>query len=398
MTSETTETKEKLWNSNYTKVWIANFMIFFSFMLLAPMLPLYMSDTFDANKDIIGIVLSGYTLTALLIRPFSGFFVDSFPRKKVLLICYFLFFIFFAGYLAAGTLLIFAIVRTLHGAPFGATTVSNSTVAIDVLPPSRRAEGIGYYGLSNNIASAIGPSVAIWIHEMTGSYDLIFLLSLLFAGIGFAINSTLKIRPRELIQNKPKLSFDRFFLLKGWSAGLAMVCYAFSYGVIATYIAIYGKEELGITGGSGVYFILLSAGLILSRLIGSKTLREGKIVRNASLGICVSVCGYLVFAALHNPVGFYASALIIGLGNGHMWPAFQTMFINLAPHTQRGTANSSILISWDIGVGLGILIGGVFVEHFGYHSAFWAAWILNAVGVIFYFAYVRNSYLKNKLR
>lgn len=398
MASEPTEIREKLWNSNYTKVWIANFMIFFSFMLLAPMLPLYMSDTFDANKDIIGIVLSGYTLTALLIRPFSGFFVDSFPRKKVLLICYFLFFIFFAGYLAAGTLLIFAIVRTLHGAPFGATTVSNSTVAIDVLPPSRRAEGIGYYGLSNNIASAIGPSVAIWIHEVTGSYDLIFLLSLIFAGIGFAVNSTLKIRPREIVQNKPKLSFDRFFLVKGWSEGLAMVCYAFSYGVIATYIAIYGKEELGITGGSGIYFILLSAGLIMSRLIGSRTLREGKIVRNASLGICVSVCGYLVFAALHNPVGFYASALIIGLGNGHMWPAFQTMFINLAPHTQRGTANSSILISWDIGVGLGILVGGVFVEHFGYHSAFWVAWILNAIGVLFYFVYVRNNYLKNKLR
>ncbi|MBQ2351496.1 MAG: MFS transporter [Bacteroidales bacterium] len=398
MTSEQTEVKEKLWNSNYTKVWIANFMIFFSFMLLAPMLPLYMSDTFDANKDIIGIVLSGYTLTALLIRPFSGFLVDSFPRKKVLLICYFLFFIFFAGYLAAGTLLIFAIVRTLHGAPFGATTVSNSTVAIDVLHPSRRAEGIGYYGLSNNIASAIGPSVAIWIHEVTGSYDLIFLLSLLFAGIGFAINSTLKLKPREIVQDKPKLSFDRFFLVKGWSEALAMVCYAFSYGVIATYIAIYGKEELGITGGSGVYFILLSAGLIMSRLIGNRTLREGKIVRNASLGICVSVVGYLVFAALHNPVGFYASALIIGLGNGHMWPAFQTMFINLAPHTQRGTANSSILISWDIGVGLGILVGGVFVEHFGYHSAFWAAWILNAVGVIFYFAYVRNNYLKNRLR
>lgn len=398
MASDQSEIKEKLWNSNYTKVWIANFMIFFSFMLLAPMLPLYMSDTFDANKDIIGIVLSGYTLTALLIRPFSGFFVDSFPRKKVLLICYFLFFIFFAGYLAAGTLLIFAIVRTLHGAPFGATTVSNSTVAIDVLPPSRRAEGIGYYGLSNNIASAIGPSVAIWIHEVTGSYDLIFLLSLIFAGIGFAVNSTLKIRPREIVQNKLKLSFDRFFLVKGWSEGLAMVCYAFSYGVIATYIAIYGKEELGITSGSGVYFVLLSAGLIMSRLIGSRTLREGKIVRNASLGICVSVCGYLVFAALHNPVGFYASALIIGLGNGHMWPAFQTMFINLAPHTQRGTANSSILISWDIGVGLGILVGGVFVEHFGYHSAFWVAWILNAIGVLFYFVYVRNNYLKNKLR
>ncbi|MCF0205892.1 MAG: MFS transporter, partial [Bacteroidales bacterium] len=329
---------------------------------------------------------------------FGGFFVDSFPRKKVLLICYFLFFAFFAGYLAAGTLVMFAIIRTMHGAPFGATTVANSTVAIDVLHPSRRAEGIGYYGLSNNIASAIGPTVAIWIHSVTGSYELIFILSLIFSGIGFAINSTLKIQQREIVQNKPKISLDRFFLLKGWSEAIAMICYAFSYGVIATYIAIYGKEELGITSGTGVFFILLSAGLILSRLIGSRSLREGKIVENASVGICVSVCGYLIFAMFHNPFGFYASALIIGLGNGHMWPAFQTMFINLAPHTQRGTANSSILISWDIGVGLGILIGGIFVEHFGYHSAFWLAWIVNAIGVVGFFAYVRNSFNKNKLR
>lgn len=392
------ECKEKLWNANYTKVWLANFMIFFSFMLLAPMLPLYLSDTFNSDKDTIGFVLSGYTLMALIIRPFGGFFVDSFPRKKVLLICYFFFFIFFAGYLAAGTLLLFAIVRTLHGAPFGAATVANSTVAIDVLHPSRRAEGIGYYGLSNNIASAIDPTVAIWIHQATGSYDLIFLLSLIISGIGFAINSTLKIPTRELVQDKPKVSLDRFFLLKGWSEALAMVCYAFSYGVISTYIAIYGKEELGITGGTGIFFLLLSLGLIMSRLIGSRTLRQGKIVQNASLGICVSVCGYLLFAALHNSVGFYLSALIIGLGNGHMWPAFQTMFINLAPHTQRGTANSSILISWDIGVGLGILIGGMLVEYFGYHSAFWGAWIMNAIGVIAFFAYVRKSYLKNRLR
>ena len=396
--AQNTEPKEKLWNANYTKVWLANFMIFFSFMLLAPMLPLYLSDTFETDKQLIGIVLSGYTLTALLIRPFGGFFVDSFPRKKVLLICYFLFFAFFAGYLAAGTLVMFAIIRTMHGAPFGATTVANSTVAIDVLHPSRRAEGIGYYGLSNNIASAIGPTVAIWIHSVTGSYELIFILSLIFSGIGFAINSTLKIQQREIVQNKPKISLDRFFLLKGWSEAIAMICYAFSYGVIATYIAIYGKEELGITSGTGVFFILLSAGLIMSRLIGSRSLREGKIVENASVGICVSVCGYLIFAMFHNPFGFYASALIIGLGNGHMWPAFQTMFINLAPHTQRGTANSSILISWDIGVGLGILIGGIFVEHFGYHSAFWLAWIVNAIGVVGFFAYVRNSFNKNKLR
>ena len=116
--------KEKLWNANYWKVMIANFTLFFAFYLLTPLLPLYLSEQFHATKDVIGIVLSGYTVMALLSRPFSGYLVDSFNRKKVLMWCFFLFFIFFAGYLAASTLLLFTIVRTLHGAPFGSVTVA----------------------------------------------------------------------------------------------------------------------------------------------------------------------------------------------------------------------------------------------------------------------------------
>ena len=390
--------KEKLWNAEYLKTWVANFAIYFSFMLVTPLLPLYLSETFGADKHTIGLVLSGYALTALLIRPFSGYFVDCFDRKKVLLLCMFLFFLFFAGYMVAGSLLLFAIIRTLHGAPFGATTVANSTVAIDVLYPSRRAEGIGYYGLSNNIATAISPSVALWIYDACHNYNIIFSLSLLFAGLGFAINSTLKLKKRELVKKANKISLDRFFLVRAWREALAMICFAFGYGVISTYIAIYGKERLGITGGTGVFFLLLSVGLILSRLIGSRTLRKGMLIWNASLGLLISLCGYFLFAGVHNYFGYYGAALIIGLGNGHMFPAFQTMFINLAPHTQRGTANSSLLISWDVGVGLGIMIGGMLVEYFGYFSAFWAAGFVNAAGVIFFFTNIRKTYQRDKLR
>lgn len=390
--------KEKLWNAEYLKTWLANFSIYFSFMLVTPLLPLYLSETFGADKHTIGIVLSGYALTALLIRPFSGYFVDSFDRKKVLLLFMFFFFLFFAGYILAGSLLLFAIIRTLHGAPFGATTVANSTVAIDVLYPSRRAEGIGYYGLSNNIATAISPSVALWIYDACHNYNIIFSLSLLFAGFGFAINSTLKLKKRETIKKANKMSLDRFFLVRAWREAVAMICFAFGYGVISTYIAIYGKEKLGITGGTGVFFLLLSIGLILSRLIGSRTLRKGMLIWNASLGLLISLCGYFLFAGVHNYFGYYGAALIIGLGNGHMFPAFQTMFINLAPHTQRGTANSSLLISWDVGVGLGIMIGGMLVEYFGYFPAFWAAGFVNAAGVLFFFTNIRKTYQRDKLR
>jgi MFS family permease len=73
---------DRLWNANYLKAWSANFMLYFSFMVMTPLLPLYLSEVFGATKDETGMVLSGYALTALLVRPFSGFFVDSFPRKR----------------------------------------------------------------------------------------------------------------------------------------------------------------------------------------------------------------------------------------------------------------------------------------------------------------------------
>src|SRR5574344_559272 len=174
----------KLLNRNYIKVMVANFMVFFAFYILTPLLPLFLSEHFGATKDMIGIVLSGYTVAALIIRPFSGYVVDSFSRKKVLMICMSVFFVFFFGYLAAGTLLMFAIVRTLHGAPFGAVTVANSTVAIDVLPASRRNEGIGYYGLSNNLAMAIAPSIGIYIYRLTGNFMVLFWIALIVAGLG----------------------------------------------------------------------------------------------------------------------------------------------------------------------------------------------------------------------
>ena len=390
--------QEKLWNANYLRTWVANFMIFFSFMLITPLMPSYLSEVFGADKQTIGIVLSGYTLTALMIRSLSGFLVDSFPRRIVLMSSYFLFAPCFAGYLVAGSLLLFAIVRTLHGAPFGATTVANSTVAIDVLPSSRRAEGIGYYGLSNNIATAISPTVALLLFDRFQNYDMLFWVALLTALLGLWSTSQVKMRERDIQRDHRPLSLDRFVLIKGWREGIAMICYAFSYGVLATYIAIYGKEELGITGGTGLFFMLLAIGLILSRLVGSRTLRQGKVTQNATVGTAISLFGYLLFAAVHNSWGYYGAALIIGLGNGHMFPAFQTMLINLAENSQRGTANSTLLVSWDIGIGLGTLIGGIVAEHVGYSAAFWTAWGVNVAGVAIYNLFVRRHFLKNKLR
>lgn len=378
----------------------ANFTLFFAFYVLTPLLPLYLSEHFGATKDVIGLVLSGYTITALLFRPFSGYVVDSFPRKTVLMISFGAFAIFFAGYLAASTLLLFMIVRTLHGGPFGALTVANSTVAIDVLPSSRRTEGIGYYGLSNNLAMALAPTIGIFIYRYSHSFELLFWLALIVACAGWLVDSTVKIERKEKSEKRKEnspLSWDRFFLIRGWLLGANMVTFGFSFGVLSNYLAIYGKEVMGITGGTGAYFMLCSVGLILSRLQGGKALRQGRVTHNAGEGMVISLIGYTLFILVPTWWGYYGSALLIGLGNGHMWPAFQNMTINVAHNNQRGTANSTILISWDIGMGLGILVGGVIAEFFGYASAFWTVVFVNASGVVCFFLATKTFFLKRNL-
>ena len=379
---ESGEKTERLWNKGFCRAMFGNFLMFFSFYLLTPLLPIYLDSKFNTDKDIIGLVLSGYVIAALVVRPFSGFIVDSFDRKRVLIICFFLFFICFTGYIGATTLLMFAIIRTLHGLPFGATTVANSTVAIDVLPSSRRNEGIGYYGLSNNLAMAAAPSTGIWLYGVTGNFSILFWVSLTVAFCGFLCASTIKLREREKVPNKPKMSLDHFFLTRGWLLAVNIMMFGICWGVMSNYVALYGKEKLGITGGTGLFFLLLSVGLMVSRFIGVRELRKGHLTKNAIEGSLVSTAAYVIFATGGGEWSFYLSALLLGLGNGRMYPAFLNMFISVARNDQRGTANSSILTSWDIGMGLGILVGGVTLEYCGYEWAFKITALSQIIGAV----------------
>lgn len=391
------EKLERLWNSNYCKAMTGNFMLFFSFYLLTPLLPLYLDAQFGADKDMIGLVLSGYVVAALLVRPFCGFIVDSFNRKKVLMLCFFAFFICFTGYIGAGTLLLFAIVRTIHGLPFGATTVANSTVAIDVLPSSRRNEGIGYYGLSNNLAMAIAPSIGIWIYGATDDFTLLFWISLAVAFVGFYCSTSIRLPERPKVEGKPHLSMDHFFLTRAWLMAVNIFMFSICWGVMSNYVAIYGKEVMGITDGTGLFFALLSGGLFASRLYGAKSLRAGRLTENALEGAFLSAVAYTLFALAPGDWAFYVSALLIGLGNGRMYPAFLNMFISVARHDQRGTANSSILTSWDLGMGVGILVGGVLVEYVGYRAAFWFTAASQTCGAFLLLFFTRRFFRRRRL-
>ncbi len=401
-TATTDIPREKLWSGSFWAACGANFMMFFAFYMLLPILPIYLADRFAASESTIGMILASYTVMALLFRPFAGFMVDSFPRKMLLMVCYTIYIAFFGGYLLAGSLALLAVLRAFHGTAFGMVTVSVNTIAIDVMPSARRGEGIGYFGVSTNLAMAIGPMVSLLIFDATKNYDAIFAAACAAGILGLVSASLIKTPPKDRVarpeQGKQPVSLDRFLLIKGIPNAVATMFLSFIYGVITTYVAIYGEKEVGLDGGTGNFFICMAVGLIVARLSSGRLMNRGYLTGIARIGIAILIVSSLLFL-IKSPWTFYGCGIAIGIGYGLLCPCLQTMYINLAEHNQRGTANATYLTAWDIGIGSGVLLGGTIAQHAGnYTTAFFWGTVTLAVGMLIFTFWSVPFFKKNKLR
>lgn len=398
--------KDRLFTRSYIYMCLANFLTAFSFFLLVPTLPFYLVDNFGLEPDIVGLVLSCYVLAVLCIRPFAGFVADVFPRKKVYLISYVLFALSFVGYLFVySEILFFILLRVVHGFAFGALNTTGNTLVIDIMPSSRRGEGLGYFGVTNNLAMAFGPMTGLFLIE-GGSYNQLFFAALLTACIGLLFASIVKVKWRQPIEKIGKVfSIDRFILLEGIPASLAFFMLAIPYGMTSSYIAIYAAE-VGITEGVGFFFTVQGAGLIVSRLISGKRVDKGYITQTISRGIVIALVGVIGEALLATVCGFnftagfalyFLSAFLIGYGFGTIFPAFNTLFINMAPHSRRATANATYLTGWDVGIGAGMLLGGALSVN-GYSGSFTFSAILVFAALIYFVLFVSKHFMRHRLR
>ena len=397
--------KDRLVTPSYCFILAANFLLYFGFWLLIPVLPFYLSEVFSAGNSTIGIILSCYTVAALCIRPFSGYFLDSFARKPLYLMAYFIFMTMFAGYIIAGSLTLFILFRIIQGVSFGMVTVGGNTVVIDIMPSSRRGEGLGYYGLSNNIAMAVGPMSGLFLHDAGMSFTTIFCCSLGSCIAGFVCASLVKTPYKPPVKREP-ISLDRFILLKGIPAGISLLLLSIPYGMTTNYVAMYAKQ-IGINATTGFFFTFMAIGMAISRIFSGKVGDRGKITQVISAGLylvvfsffLLSACVYLIsWNDMLCTVVFFAVALLLGVGFGIMFPAYNTLFVNLAPNSQRGTATSTYLTSWDVGIGIGMLTGGYIAEVSTFDKAYLFGACLTIVSMLYFNGKVAPHYHKNKLR
>lgn len=396
--------KDKLITPGYCLILAANFLLYFAFYLILPILPFYLTEVFHTGNATVGIILSCYTVASLCIRPFSGYLLDTLARKPLYLIAYFLFITIFAGYLLAGVLTLFILLRMMHGLAFGMVTVAGNTIVIDITPSSRRGEAVGYYGLMNNTAMSFGPMTGLFMHD-TCSFQTIFICAFVSGALGFVAACLVKTPPKQHVKREP-ISLDRFVLIKGIPAGVALLLLSIPYGMTSTYIAMYAKE-IGITLSSGLFFTFMAVGMAVSRIFSGRQVDKGRITQVIAFGLyLVCACFFLLAACdklmeistVVTEVIFFVVALLLGVGFGTMFPAFNTLFVNLAPNSQRGTATSTYLTSWDVGIGIGLVAGGYIAQITSWDVAYFFGACLTVISVFYFRLKVAPHYHKNKLR
>lgn len=389
-----TVAKPKLWSWGYLNVCIANFLMACSFNLLMPSIPLYITEQLGVPQTKTGIVLASYAIAIMMIRPFSGYLVDMFSRKMVLLLGFVFYVAVFGGYFFATTVMIFVVVRFLHGIAWGLSSVASSTLAIDLVPSERRAEGVGYFGTFTNVAMAIGPFIAIYIYQHY-SFKLLLCCAIVMGCLGIIAASLIKAPARPPIKPE-RISFDRFFLLPAWPIFLNQLLPCFAWGTIGPFVAQYGKQ-IGIEN-AGVFFIYWAGGIILSRIFAGKMVDRGHIHTVNKLAMFIVAVAFVCFAFIHNAVAFSISGLFIGVGFGMMFPALLTLYVNMAEANQRGTASSTYLVGFDLGLALGMLIGGYISGIFSFEILFFISACLCALSVVVYSLVSQKVYDRKRLR
>lgn len=386
-----------LWSKNFLLISAANFLMYMAFYMLLPTLPLYLREELMAPASVVGTILSLYTVAAMVTRPMAGFWLDRRPRKPLMLLFYLAYISICGSYLAATSVVLFFIIRVLHGVAFGSATVGVNTMAVDIIPESRRGEGLGIFTASTSAAMAIGPSVALMFYEAGMGFGAIFITASLTGLAGFVCASLIKAPLRERF-SRERFSPKNLLLSVAVPEAAIMALLSFGYGIVTVYLSVYAKEEVGITSGTGYYFSILAAGLVASRLMSAYLLRNGRYIRIFSLGIASVIVSFFIVAFIHNPVAFFISAAFMGVGYGLITPTAQTMIVNMAQDTERGVANATYLTFFDIGVGSGVFVGGIIAQHLNYSASYALSFVLAICAMAYLHLFIKNHFEHRRLK
>jgi MFS family permease len=372
---------QKLWTRDFAVLFLASFLTWGSFHFLLPTLPAYMTQVLGASPAQIALVLSMLTVSAVLSRPLAGFALDRFGRRWVAITCAALFVLAALSYNLAATLPLLALIRVLHGLPFGGATTSYDTVAADLVPPQRWGEGLGIYGTASTLAMAVGPAVALGIVGQ-GQYTRLFSAAALAALGALVLASALRyptVRNSEAVLSRSSVLEPRV----AWLAVAAILALP-GYGGVVTFVTLYASE-LGVER-AGLFFAVYAASVLLSRVVAGRLFDRYGPRPSVATSLACLAASFMALGLWRTELGYFAAALLLGPGMGMLFPSLGAMAVNLVPAARRGAANATVGVAIDVGIGGGANVMGYLAQALGSYAAMYVAAALGMVlpGLLFF--------------
>ena len=384
-----------LWTRSFILLALGNLMMAIGFYFLIPTLPIYVVEELHAQPSDVGYILAIYTVSALIIRPFTGIALDTWGRKWIYLISLLVFTLTLAVYPLMTSFFLLLALRFFHGFSWGVTTTSGMTVVVDIIPPEKRGRGIGYFGISFTLSMAIAPVLALIILEAFG-YHSMFLIAALFSFCGLILAMFVKYPEFRVKREKIKFNWRQFIEPRGIPISIPLSLFGAAYGGVFSFITLFDKD-LGLEL-AGTFFVILAIGVTLSRLFAGQILdRYGPTYIMLS-GFVVSIIGFFILGWFNSPTGFLISAILIGIGAGVLIPTLQAMGNNIVDFKRRGAINATLITAFDLGIGVGSLGLGFLAEVIGFSWMYITCTMILFVAMTYYFAHTNGFYLKRYVK
>ena len=357
-----TNSEAKIFTRDFAFALLANFFIFLGFQMTLPTLPLFVHEL-GGSDQLVGIVVGVFTFSALLLRPYAGHALETKGRGPVYIfgLALFVASIGSFGFLTSITLLL--IFRIIQGIGWGFSTTASGTIATDLIPPSRRGEGMGYFGLSGNVALAIGPGLGLTLAGII-SFQSLFIISAVLGLISLLIS--LNIRYKKIEQSPHKTRTARFDVIEKTAINPSIILFfiTLTFGGIATFLPIYAIEKD--VGGIQIYFITYALFLMLSRLVAGKVYDRKGDFYVIPPGALLIITAMLLLAWLPNTAVLIIAGALYGFGFGTVQPALQAWAVESAPSNRKGMATATFYSFFDLGIGIGAILFGQIAHMFQY--------------------------------
>lgn len=378
--------EDRLWTRNFVLAFATMAFVSLVFYVLLTSMAIYAVDAFGASDSAAGLASSAFIIGSIVARFFSGRLVEVIAPRKVLLVSIVAFAALAFLYVPAGELWLVIVVRALHGVAFGISNTALVAGVQSLIPPARRAEGTGYFGLSSTLSTALGPFMATLLVTQ-GRYDELFMACSVASVL--AVLAVLAMKPgrRETTRGPITPSGPRglaaFVEAKVVPVSCVMLLAGVAYSGVAAFLTSYMVAE-GLASAASLYFLSYAASITVSRLVmGRLQDRRGDNIVMFPALVSLALAHMLLVVEPSNLVVSLAGVLA-GFGFGTAMSAVQAIAVQAVRPARMGTALSTFYLVLDIGVGFGPVLLGLVVPLAGYSGMYAVTASLTVVAIGLY--------------